>query len=61
MTRIVESYTFDTAADLRDWLNQFKTTDLDTVFFDAPRDFIILNWLEETLSDGSKVYSIRIQ
>ena len=55
----LERFHFDSLAGLHDWLNQFKTTDLDTVHPDGA-DHIVVDWIEETLSDGSTVNNVRI-
>ena len=64
MKTILETYQFDGLAELRDWLNLFEKTDLSTVYFEdkegAPLPFLNVGWVEETLSDGSKVNQLRI-
>jgi hypothetical protein len=57
--KTLESFSFATLAELRDWLNQFETTDLSAVEFDSC-DWITLEWIEETLSDGSTVNNVGI-
>lgn len=54
MKSIVETYHFTNLLELRDFLNGFKSTDLSTVLPDDA-DCFKLQWIEETLSDGSKV------
>jgi hypothetical protein len=54
-----ETFTFATLAELRDWLNRFKTTDLDIVY-PADGDNITLIWIERELSDGSLVNDVTI-
>jgi len=60
MKETLETFQFATAADLRDWLNAFKTTDLSTVYIspDQGSGYLTLAWEEETLTDGSKVNNI---
>jgi len=57
MKETVETFNFETAADLRDWLNAFKTTDLSTVYVESNSGsgYLTLAFEEETLTDGSKV------
>lgn len=51
-----ESYQFTTLAELRDWLNQFKSTDLDAVWIECnDKDYINLRYITHRLSDGSEV------
>jgi hypothetical protein len=54
-----ETFTFSTLAELRDWLNRFKDTDLDVVY-PADSDYITLTWQESVLSDGSTVENVTI-
>ena len=52
---------FDNAAELRDWLNQFSTTDLHGVLFrHGDLDHLEIIWETEVLSDGSEVNNITI-
>ena len=60
MTTRSDYTTFDNAAELRDWLNQFKNTDLATVHFNTPSGFLAFRWDERALTDGSKVLGIRV-
>ena len=53
-----EYFEFADAASLRDWLNQFKKTDLSTVPFETVLVFL---YETEVLSDGSKVHNIRVE
>ncbi len=55
----IKTYQFANLGDFRDWLNQFKETDLSAV---APNDgnWISVSWIEETLSDGSTVTNVHI-
>ena len=47
-------FEFSDAGELRDWLNQFKETDLSTVYLQSDRsNHLTLHWQEETLTDGS--------
>jgi hypothetical protein len=56
MKETVETFNFETAADLRDYLNAFKTTDLSTVYVESNSGSVLtLAFEEETLTDGSKV------
>ena len=56
-----ETFCFDTADDLRKWLNQFKQTDLTAVaFIHDDDDRLHITWETEVLSDGSKVNTIVI-
>ena len=59
--KIVDDYfEFSDAGELRDWLNQFKETDLSTVYLQSDRsNHLTLHWQEETLTDGSKVNNIK--
>jgi len=53
-------FEFSDASELRDWLNQFKETDLSTVYLQSDRsNHLTLLWQEETLTDGSKVNNIK--
>lgn len=56
-----ERYHFADLAELRDWLNAFKSTDLGTVYPADHADHFTLDWLPQTLSDGSEVINVRIQ
>ena len=57
-----EHFQFTDAAGLRDWLNQFKDTDLHAVYFRDTHgnDYITIHYETEVLSDGSEVNNIRI-
>jgi hypothetical protein len=55
----LETFHFDSLADLRDWLNQFIRTNIDRVH-PQESDYITLHWNEETLSDGSTVNNVSI-
>ena len=56
-----ESFTFLTAGELRDWLNMFKNTDLDTVYIEhGEANHLTFHREMEILSDGSKVFNIRL-
>ena len=52
-----EYFQFDDAASLRDWLNKFKDTDLDTLYFE---DTLTFHYQTEILSDDSEVNNIRV-
>jgi hypothetical protein len=60
MKKILETFTFTNAKELRDWLNHFKETDLSTVYlYDSNGlEYFTLSWEEETLTDGSKTYNM---
>jgi hypothetical protein len=58
--KTIETFAFTDLAGLRDFLNGFKTRDLDTVLPDSA-DHIKLDWIEETLSDGGIVNNVRIK
>ena len=56
-----EWFQFTDAAQLRDWLNRFKVTDLSAVQFKHGEfNHLTLHFETETLSDGSQVNNIRI-
>ena len=56
MKETVGTFNFETAADLRDYLNAFKTTDLSTVYVESNSGSVLtLAFEEEMLTDGSKV------
>jgi hypothetical protein len=59
MAHSSERFHFSNLADLRDWLNNFETTDLSVVL-PKDADFISLDWIESTLSDGSTVNDVSI-
>ena len=54
-----ETFTFATLGEMRDWLNLFSATDLDTVYPDES-DHITLRWIEKPMGDGSSVYDVSI-
>ena len=54
-----EVFHFSTLDELRIWLNQFKTTDLDIVH-PLNSDYITLTWIERPLGDGSLVTDVHI-
>ncbi len=64
MTKIIDSsFTFTDLDSLRNWLNQFDRTDLSVVYFegkDGVADHLVIDWVVETLSDGSHVTNARI-
>jgi hypothetical protein len=63
MITFTETFTFNTAADLRDWLNQFWVTDLSTVYFGDDKDSaqtLTIKYENEQLTDGSEVRNIII-
>ena len=55
-----ESFTFETLEELRDFLNRFTTTNLDTVLPSNGLDYFKVIWEVEVLSDGSKVNNAHI-
>jgi len=57
--KVADNFSFTNLGELRDWLNQFKTTDLSVVFPDDG-GHIDLVWVEEKMSDGSIVNNVRI-
>jgi heme oxygenase len=67
MKRIIDTYHFHDLGALRDWLDQFKLTELESVYLESRTSQHIIDdasmqieWIEETLSDGSKVNNARI-
>ncbi len=62
MKKVLETFTFTNAKELRDWLNDLKETDLSTVYLYGSDglEFSLLFLEEETLTDGSKVNNIYI-
>ena len=56
-----ESFTFETLEELRDFLNRFETTNLNTVLPSNGCDYFKLIWEVEVLSDGSKVNNAHLQ
>ena len=54
-----EVFQFESLKELRDWLNMFKTTDLDMVL-PSEGDYYQLTWEVEILSDGSEVENCNI-
>ena len=58
-----EHFQFTDAAGLRDWLNQFRETDLHAVnLYDLHgNDYITIHYETEVLSDGSKANNIRFE
>ena len=54
-----ETFTFETLGELRDFLNTFKTTDLDTYYFNSS-DYITLALIESPMGDGSSVTNVEI-
>ena len=57
---IVERYAFHDLAALKRFLNGFKDIDLAVVYPESA-DYWRLDWIEETLEDGSKVNNVRIR
>jgi hypothetical protein len=55
-----EVFTFDNLEDLRDFLNRFKSTELDEVYPANGKDYFKVYWETEILSDGSKVNNCQI-
>jgi hypothetical protein len=56
----VETFSFSNLGQLREWLNRFERTNLDNVLLDDT-DWLHLDWIEETLSDGSIVNNARFR
>ena len=57
-----ETFNFENAEQLRDFLNLFKKTDLSSVRFKSENgSFLALTWEEETLSDKSVVQNLIIE
>ena len=56
-----EHFEFHNAHELREFLNQFKETDLHAVYFTGtPFDYLTLHYETEVLSDGSEVNNLRV-
>jgi hypothetical protein len=54
--KTLDTFHFTDLESLREWLNQFETTDLSAVNAETiDNGNVRLEWQEETLSDGSKV------
>jgi len=64
MKRVTDRYEFSDLGALRNWLNAFHETDLSTVHFECldgdEATSLAIQWIEESLSDGSKVHNARI-
>jgi len=61
-TMKTETYQFTTARQLRDFLNQFKATDLDTVYLEScGGSGITVDYDEQPLTDGSIVISMEFK
>ena len=57
-----ETFNFENAEQLRDFLNMFKETDLSSVRFRSENGFCLsLTWEEETLSDKSVVQNLIVE
>tara|TARA_A100001035_G_C27736162_1_gene479201 strand:+ start:766 stop:996 length:231 start_codon:yes stop_codon:yes gene_type:complete len=57
-----ETFNFENAEQLRDFLNMFKETDLASVLFKSENGSCLsLTWEEETLSDKSVVQNLIIE
>jgi hypothetical protein len=55
------TYQFHTLGELREWLNQFQSTDLGAICVETrERDYITLTWKVEALSDGSEVTTVEL-
>ena len=62
MKQTLESFTFSSAGELRDWLNGFKLTELDTVNIETETGLpFVVRWELETLTDGSKVNNMVVK
>lgn len=55
---IIEHKEFSTARELRDFLNSYSDTELDSIHF-PDTDFLIVDVVQTTLSDGSTVKDMR--
>ncbi len=57
-----EHFDFQDLASLKVWIDQFKETDLATIYMRDRfgNDYITFNYETEMLSDGSEVNNIRI-
>jgi hypothetical protein len=55
-------YQFTTAAELRDFLNSFRDTDLSTIYLRGQQDldYITLTIMENDMGDGSKTTDWKI-
>lgn len=51
----MDSYQFTDLAELRDFLNQFKESDLSTYWPDDAHNYLHLELKNKVLSDGSEV------
>lgn len=57
-----ETFNFENAEQLRDFLNMFKETDLSSVLFKSENGSCLsLTWEQETLSDKSVVQNLIIE
>jgi hypothetical protein len=55
----IQTFTFATLKELRDFLNQFEKLDLDAVH-PSESDYITLYWIERKLSDNCMVNDVSI-
>ena len=61
VTKNSEHFQFKTAHELREFLNGFKRTDLEAVYFiNGEQDNLTIVWETEILSDSSTVKNIVI-
>lgn len=58
MSELVKTYRFGNLDDLRVFLNSFSPIELSTIQPDDS-DFIKMDWIKETLTDGSTVTNVR--
>ena len=56
-----ERFEFENAQELKDFLNQFHSTDLRWIpFTNTALGYLVLHWETEVLSDGSHVNNLRV-
>jgi len=56
-----ERFEFENAQELKDFLNQFHSTDLRGIpFTNTALGYLVLHWETEVLSDGSHVNNLRV-
>ena len=56
----MEQFHFANLAELRDFLNGFKITDLSVVLPESA-DHFHLKWMPMTLTDGSEVINVKLE
>jgi len=58
--KVVETYHFTSAKELRDWLNLWNDKQLSTIWTeDSNGNEITIQWIENDLEDGSHTYDLR--